>query len=56
MYRRPVSWAAFAALSVACAAFAVANFPRAFSIVELDLEMDRATALAEARRLAGELD
>ncbi len=56
MFRRPVFWAAFAAIAVACAAFAVANFPRAFSIVELDLEMDRATALAEARRLASELD
>ena len=56
MFRRPVFWAAFAAVAVACAAFAVANFPRAFSIVELDLEMDRAAALSEARRLAGELD
>lgn len=56
MFRKPVFWAAFAAFAVACAAFAVANFPRAFSIVELDLEMDRATALSEARRLAEELD
>ena len=56
MFRKPVFWAAFAAVSVACAAFAVVNFPRAFSIVELDLEMDRPAALAEARRLAGELD
>ena len=55
MFRKPVFWAAFAAVAVACAAFAVANFPRAFSIVELDLEMDRETALSEARRLAGEL-
>ena len=55
MFRKPVFWVAFAAFSVACAAFAVANFPRAFSIVELDLEMDRETALSEARRLAGEL-
>ena len=55
MFRKPVFWAAFAAFAVACAAFAVANFPRAFSIVELDLEMDRATALSEARRLADEL-
>ncbi len=52
MFRKPVFWAAFAAFAVACAAFAVANFPRAVSIVELDLEMDRATALSEARRLA----
>ena len=56
MFRRPVFWVTFAAFAVACAAFAVANFPRAFSIVELDLEMDRATALSAARRLADELD
>ena len=56
MFRRPIFWAAFAAVAVACAAFAVVNFPRAFSIVELDLEMDRAAALSEARRLAAELD
>ena len=56
MFRRPVFWATFAAFAGACAAFAVANFPRAFSIVELDLEMDRATALSAARRLADELD
>ena len=56
MFRRPVFWVLFAAASVACATFAVVNFPRAFSIVELDLEMDRAAALSEARRLAAELD
>ncbi len=55
MFRKPVFWGTFSAFAVACAAFAVANFPRAFSIVELDLEMDRATALSEARRLADEL-
>ena len=52
MFRRPVFWAAFAAFAVACAAFAVANFPRAVPIVELDLGMDRAAALSAARRLA----
>ncbi len=52
MSRKPAFWAAFAAFAVACAAFAVANFPRAVPIAELDLEMDRATALSEARRLA----
>ena len=56
MFRKPVFWAAFAALSIACTAFAVVNLPRAFSIVELDLEMDRAAALSEAGRLAGEFD
>ena len=54
MLRKPAFWVLFAAASAACAAFAVLNFPRAFSMVELDLEMDRAGALAEARRLADE--
>ena len=55
MFRKPVFWAAFVAVSLACGTFAVVNFPRAYPIVELDLEMDRAAALSEARRLAGEL-
>ena len=54
MLRKPAFWVLFATASAACAAFAVLNFPRAFSMVELDLEMDRAGALAEARRLADE--
>ena len=53
--RRPVFWAVFTAFAVACAAFAAVNFPRAFSIVKLDLEMDRAAALSEARRLGDDL-
>ena len=52
MFRRPVFWVLFAAAAVACATFAVVNFPRAFSIVELDLAMDRAAALSAARELA----
>ena len=55
MMRRPVFWVAFTGLAVACAAFAGVNFPRAFSIVELDLEMDRAAALTEAERLGDDL-
>lgn len=43
-------------LALACATFAVLNFPRAFSIVELELDMDRETALSEARRLADQLE
>ena len=50
MSRKPVFRAAFAAVSLACDAFAVVNFPRAYPIVEFDLEMDRPAALAEARR------
>ena len=55
-FRRPVFWAAFAAISLGCAVFAFSNADRAFSIVELDLRMDRDAALAEARRLAEGLD
>ncbi len=52
---KPLFWAAFTVFAVACGAFATVNFPRAFSIVELDLRMDRAAALSEARRLGDEL-
>ena len=54
MMRRPAFWVAFTVFAVACAAFAAVNFPRAFSIVELELEMDRATALSEAGRLGND--
>ena len=56
VFQRPVFWVAFAVLALACATFAVLNFPRAFSIVELELDMDRETALSEARRLADQLE
>ncbi len=56
VFRRPVFWVAFTVLALACATFAVRNFPRAFSLVELDLDMDRETALSEARRLAAQLE
>jgi hypothetical protein len=54
MFRKAPSWIAFALVSVALGVFAVAYFASAFPLVTLDLEMDRETALAEARRLAGE--
>ena len=56
VFQRPVFWVVFAVLALACATFAVLNFPRAFSIVELELDMDRETALSEARRLADQLE
>ena len=52
MFRRPVFWAGFTTVTLACAIFAILNVPRAFSIVELDLQMDRVAALAEARGLS----
>ena len=51
-FARPVFWAALTVISLGCAAFVYSNFDRAFSIVELELRMDRDSALAEARRLA----
>ena len=49
--RRPAVWLVFALLSLASAVLAVRYFPRAFSIVALDITMDREQALARAREL-----
>ena len=54
MLRKPAFWTAFTVAAAACAAFAILNFPRAFSIVDLDVAMDREAALSEARRLSDE--
>ena len=47
--RRPAFWLAFAVFSIVSAVVAVRYFPRAFSIVALDITMDREQALAQAR-------
>ena len=52
MTRKPWFWVALALLAVACAVFGFVNFPRAFPIVNLNIEMDRATALQRAAELA----
>lgn len=49
--RRPAAWLVFAVLSIAAAVLAVRYFPQAFSIVALDITMDRDQALARAREL-----
>jgi hypothetical protein len=49
--RRPAVWLIFGVLSVLSAVVAVRYFPRAFSIVTLDITMDREQALAEAREV-----
>ena len=49
--RRPAVWIAFTLVSLASAVLAVRYFPRAFSIVALDITMDREQALARAREL-----
>jgi len=50
--RRPSFWIVLALLSIGAAVVAVHYFPQAFSILALDITMDRGRALDEARRLA----
>jgi hypothetical protein len=50
--RRPAFWIALALAAAAAAAVGIRYFPDAFSIVALDITMDRGRALAEARAIA----
>src|SRR4029079_15208368 len=50
--RRPAFWIALTILSAAAVAVGIKYFPSAFSIVALDITMDRERALAAARRIA----
>jgi hypothetical protein len=50
--KRPVFWFVLAVVSILSAFVAVRYFPRAFSLVTLDITMDRERALAEARTIA----
>jgi hypothetical protein len=50
--RRPVFWIALVLVSVGAVAVAVRFFPQAFSIVALDITMDRMHALDAARAIA----
>jgi hypothetical protein len=50
--RRPAFWIALTILSAAAVAVGIKYFPSAFSIVALDITMDRERALADARRIA----
>jgi len=52
MMRKPVLWVTLVMLAVLGSATAVRLFPRAFPLLAVDIEMDRGTALAEARTLA----
>jgi hypothetical protein len=52
MFRKPIFWLVFVVVSLVCVWFAAANFPRAFPLVQLDLEMSRQEALTAARALA----
>ena len=50
--KRPAFWIVLIVLSIASAIVAIRYFPRASSIVTLDITMDRERALEEARALA----
>jgi hypothetical protein len=50
--KRPAFWILLAVLSVAAAGVGIRYFPQAFSIVALDITMDRQRALDEARVVA----
>lgn len=52
MFRKPVFWIVFIALSGVCAAAAYHYFPKAFPQVAVDLRMDRQSALSKAEELA----
>lgn len=49
--KRPAFWVLFAILSIVSALVAYRYFPQAFSIVALDIAMDREAALAGAREI-----
>ena len=50
--RRPVFWIGFAVAALLAIAAGIRYFPQAFSIVALDITMDRGRALDEARAIA----
>jgi membrane protease YdiL (CAAX protease family) len=52
LLRRPAVWIALAVLSAAAAFVGIHYFPQAFSIVALDITMDRGHALEQARVIA----
>jgi membrane protease YdiL (CAAX protease family) len=52
MFRKPLFWIALVVVAAACSVYTIWMFPSAFSLVNLDLRMDREAALSEARRLA----
>jgi len=52
MFRKPVFWILFSLVFLGCVVFSYKYFATAFPIVELDLRIDRKTALESARDLA----
>ena len=52
MFRKPAIWILFILFSIGAAVFSFQYFPKVFPIVELDLKMDRKSALDSARLIA----
>jgi len=50
--RKPLFWIIFVALSFASIAFTIKYFSKAIPIVNIDIKMDRSSALANAKKLA----
>jgi len=53
MFKKPIFWIIYVLLFIACVTFSIKNFSRAFPIVNLDLKMNRQTAIQKAVDLAG---
>ncbi len=52
MMRKPIFWTLFGLVVLVCVFFAWNYFPQAFPIVNLDIKMDRSSALEKAENLA----
>jgi len=50
--RKPIFWVGFILLSLACIAFTVKFFSKAIPIVNIDIKMDRSSALQKANQMA----
>jgi membrane protease YdiL (CAAX protease family) len=54
-FRQPMGWALLVGLSIAGIFYVYQNFSKANSLIDLDISMDRDSALAKARSLAADL-
>lgn len=52
MFRKPIFWIVFLVISIACAVGAYIYFPKAFSIVNVSITMDRSQAEKKAKEIA----
>ena len=52
MFKKPLIWILFTLLSVAGIVFSIFHYPTVFPIVNLEIKMDRNSALEAAREIA----